>query len=78
MNAASYFTLPGLGQAKIFAPCSPDTSVAYYRMSVRDDSNGVFVGSQMPPIATHQTDPTGLAIIAAWLNDQAQCAAAAP
>jgi len=78
MNAASYFTLPGVGQTKIFVPCSPDASVAYYRMSVRDGVDGVFVGSQMPPIATHQIDPTGLAIVAAWLTDQPQCATAAP
>jgi hypothetical protein len=78
MNVGAYFEVPGVTATKIFAPCAPDSSAAYYRMSVRDDINGVFVGSQMPPIASHKPDPTGLAIVAAWLNDQTQCATGAP
>jgi hypothetical protein len=77
MNVNAYFAVPGVEQAQIFAPCSPANSAAYYRMSQRDGITTTYVGSQMPPIATHKTDPTGLAIIAAWLNDQ-QCPAGAP
>jgi hypothetical protein len=74
MNRSAYFALPADAFPMIFDPCSPATSAAYYRMSVRDGVNTPYIGSQMPPIASHQTDPTGLAIVAAWLNDQPGCA----
>jgi hypothetical protein len=75
MNVTAYFSVPAVEQSMIFAPCSPESSAAYYRMSVRDGVNTPYIGSQMPPIASHRTDPTGLAILAAWLNDQPGCGA---
>jgi hypothetical protein len=75
MNVAAYFAVPAVEQAKIFAPCSPQASAAYYRMSVRDGVNTPYIGSQMPPIASHLSDPNGLAIVAAWLNGQPGCQA---
>jgi hypothetical protein len=78
MNVPAYFLLAGTTQQKVFAPCSPSTSAAYYRMSVRDGINGIPTGNQMPPIGSHQPDPTGLAILAAWLNDQPPCGQTGP
>jgi hypothetical protein len=49
--------------------CSPATSCVYYRMSHRDLVADASVGTQMPPIDTHQIDPTGLATVAAWINE---------
>ncbi len=73
VNIPAYF-LTSIGQTKIFVPCAADKSAAYYRMSVRDGTGGVPFGSQMPPIVTHQPDPSGLAALTAWLNGPA-CAA---
>jgi hypothetical protein len=75
MNVAAYFAVPGVEAPKIFAPCSPETSAAYYRMSVRDGVNTPYIGSQMPPIASHVIDPNGLGLVAAWLYDQPGCQA---
>ena len=80
MGVNASFSVPGVKNPKVLAPCDPASSAAYYRMSVRDGVDGIDTGQQMPPIITHQPDPDGLAAIAAWLNEQPQCtqAAAAP
>ena len=51
------------------AQCSPASSCVYYRMSHRDGLDGAPIGTQMPPIDTHQVDPTGEAILTAWLDE---------
>lgn len=78
MGVNSSFTIPGVTNAEVFAPCDPSSSAAYYRMSVRDGVDGIGTQQQMPPIITHEPDTAGLATIAAWLNDQPSCAQAAP
>ncbi len=77
MNASSSYGIPGVAQPKVFAPCEPGSSTAYYRMSVRDGIAGTPYKTQMPPTVTHQPDQTGLATLAAWLNAQPACTAAA-
>ena len=49
------------GRGKRIAPKAPDESAVYTRMSTRGRG-------QMPPLGTEETDPTGLAAIAAWIN----------
>jgi hypothetical protein len=77
MGVSASFAIPGVKNPEVLAPCDPTSSAAYYRMSVRDGVDGIGTQQQMPPIITHQPDPDGLAAIAAWLNDQPQCAQAA-
>jgi hypothetical protein len=43
------------------APSMPDASTIVRRMSLRGE------GNQMPPIATEETDPTGIATVRAWI-----------
>ena len=51
------------------AQCSPRSSCVYFRMSRRDGFADAGPGTQMPPIDTHQVDPTGEATVAAWINE---------
>jgi hypothetical protein len=51
------------------AQCSTDNSCVYYRMSHRDGEEDAAAGTQMPPIDTHKVDPTGEALLAAWINE---------
>jgi hypothetical protein len=51
------------------AQCDPSSSCVYFRMSHRDGVADAASGTQMPPIDTHQVDPTGEAVIAAWINE---------
>ncbi len=76
VGANAYFSIPGVAQPLVFAPCSAGSSSAYYRMDHRDGVDGGLGGTQMPPIITHQVDTAGMAQIAAWLNGFPQCGAA--
>jgi hypothetical protein len=54
--------------------CDAPQSCVYFRMSHRDqwDDAGNDISSprlQMPQIDTHQVDPTGMGIVAAWINE---------
>ncbi len=51
------------------ARCSTQNSCVYFRMSQRDGFGDAGAGTQMPPIDTHLVDPTGVATIAAWINE---------
>lgn len=56
--------------------CSVANSCVYDRMSQRDGVGDAAAGTQMPPIDTHQVDPTGVAALAAWINEGCSDAAA--
>jgi hypothetical protein len=73
MGASSLFAVAGLTQPKIFDPCNPNGSDAYYRMDHRDGVDGIPTGIQMPPKITHKVDTDGVAMIAAWLDGLPQC-----
>ena len=49
------------------APMDPDHSVMLLRMGSRD-ALGDEVGLQMPPTASDQIDPVGLATVRAWIE----------
>jgi hypothetical protein len=51
------------------AQCNPQSSCVYFRLSQRDGFGDAGPGTQMPPIDTHQVDPAGVAIVAAWINE---------
>jgi hypothetical protein len=76
LNQRSYFTLPGVAQPLLFAPCDLDDNAAYYRLSHRDGVAGTPAGTQMPPIISHKVDTDGMAQVAAWLQGFPQCGAA--
>jgi hypothetical protein len=46
-------------------PQNPAQSAIHELMGLRGDANSM---SQMPPLGTEITDPTGLAAVAAWIN----------
>ncbi len=48
-------------------PNDAAASSVYYRMDHRD-ADDALVSVQMPPLATHSVDATGVAAIAAWIN----------
>jgi uncharacterized repeat protein (TIGR03806 family) len=52
----------GVDGAKLVVPGDPDRSMLYLRMKRRQD---VF---NMPPLATHQADPTAVAAVAEWIR----------
>lgn len=51
------------------ASCNTANSCIYYRATHRDGIGGAPTGTQMPPIDTHQVDTTGVAAIAAWIDE---------
>jgi hypothetical protein len=68
------FHIPGDPTTIRLAACDAPQSCVYYRMDHRDPfSDAGFdtlqTPTQMPPIDTHLIDPTGLATVAAWLNE---------
>ena len=73
MNVPGYYSIPGSAQPMLLAACDPSSSIAYYRMSRRDGTDGALRRTQMPPLATHKVDDVGLALIADWLNGVAGC-----
>jgi hypothetical protein len=58
------------------AQCSIAKSCIYARMSQRDGIGDAATSTQMPPIDTHQIDPTGMATVAAWIDEN--CGDAGP
>jgi hypothetical protein len=64
----SYF-LPDAAVTYRIHACDLATSCTYYRSSLRDGVNGTGVNVQMPPLDTHQVDETGIAAIAAWIDE---------
>ncbi|HEY6475812.1 MAG TPA: hypothetical protein VI456_04470 [Polyangia bacterium] len=73
VGAHANYALTGVDAPQDFTPCDPDQSAAYYRMDHRDGVDGAMDGTQMPPIVSHQVDPDGVALVAAWLNGFPQC-----
>jgi hypothetical protein len=67
------YQITGVDAPQIFTPCDPAHSAAYYRMDHRDGVDGTMMGTQMPPIVSHQVDTDGVALVAAWLNGFPQC-----
>jgi uncharacterized repeat protein (TIGR03806 family) len=56
----------GIANAKLIAPGSAATSIIVNRAN-RRDSNG------MPPLATHQVDTAGVALLTQWINSLTGC-----
>jgi mono/diheme cytochrome c family protein len=56
----------GVASAKIFAPGAPDRSVLSLRLSATDDR-------RMPPLASRVVDPTGTALVSAWIRGTTRC-----
>ena len=56
----------GITNAKLIAPGSAATSIVVKRASLRD-SNG------MPPLATHQVDTAGVALLRQWIDSLTGC-----
>ena len=56
----------GVANARLIAPGSAATSIVVNRANRRD-------GSQMPPLATHQVDADGVALLTQWINSLTGC-----
>jgi uncharacterized repeat protein (TIGR03806 family) len=52
----------GVGGVKLVAPGDPDRSMVYLRMKRRQD---VF---NMPPLASHETDPVAVSVVRDWIK----------
>jgi hypothetical protein len=68
------FQVPGDTSTVRLAQCDAPQSCVYYRMDRRDLFNDAGFDTtsppvQMPKIDSHQIDPTGLGIVAAWINE---------
>lgn len=63
--APSHGTL-GIVDAVLLAPGEPARSVLWERLRRRD-------GIGMPPVASHVADPTGVAVIEAWIRAKTAC-----
>jgi hypothetical protein len=50
-------------------PGDPGDSCVWFRMSSRSGVPDQTISDQMPPLATEDPDPTGLATIAAWIDE---------
>ncbi len=69
-NQPTYgFHIPGAAQTDRLAQCDLGSSCVFYRMSHRDGLAGTPSGTQMPPIDTHITDPNGIAVLSAWIEE---------
>jgi hypothetical protein len=62
------YTIPNVIPSYRFHACDLASSCAYYRPDHRDGVNGTPAGTQMPPIDSHVVDVTGIAAIAAWIQ----------
>jgi uncharacterized repeat protein (TIGR03806 family) len=56
----------GIQNAKLIAPGSAATSIIVNRANRRD-------GNGMPPLATHQVDTAGVALLTQWINSLTGC-----
>ena len=57
--------LPGVGGYMRIAPGQVGTSAVHYLANRRDNTSPV---AQMPPIASHKIDPTGVGYLATWIG----------
>jgi hypothetical protein len=68
------FQIPGDPSTKRIAQCDAPQSCVYYRMDHRDLWSDAGVDLTIPPVQmplidSHQSDPTGLGLVAAWINE---------
>ncbi len=56
----------GVSSPKLFAPGAPARSIISVRMHALD-------GTRMPPLASHQVDATGTALIDSWIRGTTAC-----